>query len=83
LVKVTRALGAARDMLRMRLGKISAAERRFLPLIGEIPGGPVALLEKTFKLEEKADLVTLQNKSQNVEELQLSVLHICLDVFAH
>lgn len=27
--------------------------------------------------------VTLQNESQNVEELQLAVLHVCLDVFTH
>lgn len=27
--------------------------------------------------------ITLQDERQDVEELQLAVLHICLDVFAH
>lgn len=27
--------------------------------------------------------VTLQDKSQNVEKLQLAIFHVCLDVFTH
>lgn len=39
--------------------------------------------DETCKPSRTSGYVTLQDERQDVEELQLTVLHVCLDVFAH
>lgn len=41
----------------------------------------IGRIKKSFCRESQ--YITLQHKSQNVEKLQLAILHICLDVFIH